>query len=324
MIRILSYIGLLVGILILTLLIFWQGFAEIFGLLFKSGFSLLLLPVVWLPSLIIAVISWYQLFPNKLIPPFKELLLALWVGRAINTLLPVATIGGEIAKARLLILWGRPATNVSASVLVDKTVQAIALIPWAIIGTALLIYLAINNELAMLLILGTLLLGIGITGFIFFQRAGLFGFFAKMVGKFNTSDNWTEITLKASDVDALVKEIYGNKKRFIISILWRTLGLILQTSEVWLACYLLGHPISLIEALMLKSLTSIITDLAFIIPNGYGVQEGGYLMLGILVGLTPEFSLALSLATRVRELVIDIPGLLYWQHIEVKYLRKKT
>ena len=104
MIRILSYIGLLVGILILTLLIFWQGFSEIFGLLFKSGFSLLLLPVVWLPSLIIAVISWYQLFPNKLIPPFKELLLALWIGRAINTLLPVATIGGEIAKARLLIL----------------------------------------------------------------------------------------------------------------------------------------------------------------------------------------------------------------------------
>ena len=98
----------------------------------------------------------------------------------------------------------------------------------------------------------------------------------------------------------------------------------MQTSEVWLACYLLGHPINLIEALMLKSLTSIITDLAFIIPNGYGVQEGGYLMLGILVGLTPEFSLALSLATRVRELVIDIPGLFYWQHIEVKYLRKKT
>ena len=77
MIRILSYIGLLVGILILTLLIFWQGFAEIFGLLFESGFSLLLLPVVWLPSLIIAVISWYQLFPNKIVPPFKELLLAL-------------------------------------------------------------------------------------------------------------------------------------------------------------------------------------------------------------------------------------------------------
>ena len=131
-----------------------------------------------------------------------------------------------------------------------------------------------------------------------------------------------EITLKATDIDLLVKDIYNDKKRFFVSILWRTLGLILQTSEVWLACYLLGHPISLFEALMLKSLTSIITDLAFIIPNGYGVEEGGYLMLGVLIGLTPEFSLALSLATRIREIIIDLPGLLYWQYIEMNYLRK--
>ena len=323
MIRLLSYIGLLIGILLLTLLVFWQGFTEIFGLLFESGLSLLFLPIVWMPSLVVAVISWYQLFPNKIVPPFKELFLALWVGRAINTILPVATIGGEIAKARLLIFWGRPVINVSASVVVDKTVQAIALIPWAIIGISLLIYLAVDNELAMLLMLGTIILGLGITGFIFFQRTGIFSFFAKIIGKFHTADSWGKIKLKASDVDKSINEIYGNKKKFIISILWRTLGLVLQTSEVWLACYLLGHPINLIEAIMLKSLTSIITDLAFIIPNGYGVQEGGYLVLGVLIGLTPEFSLALSLATRVRELIIDIPGLLYWQHIEVKYFNRK-
>ena len=79
MIRILSYIGLLIGLSVLTLLIFWQGFNEIFNLLFKSGFSLLCLPIVWMPSLFVAVISWYQLFPKKNVPPFKELLLALWI-----------------------------------------------------------------------------------------------------------------------------------------------------------------------------------------------------------------------------------------------------
>ena len=322
MIRTLSFIGLVLGLFVLTLLIFWQGFDEILDLLSKSGLLLLSLPIVWLPSFVVAVISWYYLFPKKTIPPFKELFLSLWIGRAINTILPVATIGGEIAKARLLILWGRPAKNVCASVLVDKTVQALALIPWAIIGTALLIFLAIDNELAMYIMLGTFLLGLGIAGFIFIQRAGIFSFFANIIGKYNNTTDWGEITLKATDIDLLVKDIYNDKKRFFVSILWRTLGLILQTSEVWLACYLLGHPISLFEALMLKSLTSIITDLAFIIPNGYGVQEGGYLMLGVLIGLTPEFSLALSLATRIREIIIDLPGLLYWQYIEMNYLRK--
>lgn len=323
MIRIVSYIGLLVGLLVLTWLIVWQGIDEIFELLAQTGFALLTLPIIWFPSLIAAVVSWHFLFPIKRIPPFKQLLLSLWMGRAINTLLPVASIGGEFAKARLLILWGHPGIDACASVLVDKTVQALALVPWAIIGTGLLVYLAIDNELAKLILLGTFLLSLGIVGFVIVQRAGMFGFIAQIIGKFNTSDGWGKITDNAHDVDALVMELYGNKKRFFIAIFWRTLGLILQTTEVWLACYLLGHPISIIEALMLKSLTSIITDIAFVIPNGYGVQEGGYVMLGALIGLSPEFSLAVSLATRVRELIVDLPGLLYWQHIETKYLLKK-
>lgn len=324
MIRIASYIGLLIGLLVLVLLIAWQGIDEIFQLLYESGFSLLLLPIVWLPSFFVAVISWQLLFPIKRTPPFKELFLALWMGRAINTLLPVATIGGEIAKARLLMLWGRGGIDASASVMVDKTVQALALVPWAIIGTSLLVYLAVDNELAVMIMLGTLLLGLGIVGFILVQRAGMFGFISRIIGKFNTSDGWGQITDNAHNVDAIVKEIYSDKKRFFTSIFWRTLGLILQTSEVWLACYLLGHPIGIIEALMLKSLTSIITDIAFIIPNGYGVQEGGYVMLGALIGLTPDVSLAISLATRIRELMIDLPGLVYWHQIEAKYLLNKA
>jgi hypothetical protein len=187
-----------------------------------------------------------------------------------------------------------------------------------------LVYLAIDNELAKLIMLGTFLLGLGIVGFVIIQRAGIFGFITRFIGKFHTSDGWEKITNNAHDVDSVVKEIYGNKKRFFAAILWRTLGLIWQTSEVWLACYLLGHPIGLIEALMLKSLTSIITDIAFVIPNGYGIQEGGYLMLGALIGLNLELSLAISLATRVRELIVDLPGLVYWHNIEAKFLLNKS
>ena len=80
----------------------------------------------------------------------------------------------------------------------------------------------------------------------------------------------------------------------------------------------------MIEALMLRSLISIITDIAFMIPNGYGIQEGGFIMLGTLIGLTPEFSLAVSLATRIRDFVIDLPGLLYWHQIEAKHLLNKN
>lgn len=321
---ILSYAGLLLGLIILTLLLMWHGFSEIFYLLLTSGWYLLLLPIVWAPSLIFAVFSWRLLFPTSRTPPFIHLLMSLWMGRAINTLLPVATIGGEIAKARLITLWGTSGIDASASVLVDKTVQALSLIPWGIIGTFLLFYLAIDNEIAVPAIIGISLLGIGIGGFILVQRVGMFSYMAKFMSKFIRTGNWASITDNAEEVDLVVLDLYRNQRKFALAVFWRTLGLMLETTEVWLACYFFGHTISLLEALMLKSLTSTMNNIIFFIPNAYGIQEGGYVMVGALLGMSPDFSLALSLATRIRELLIDLPGLLAWQHIEGRqFLNKK-
>jgi len=59
---------------------------------------------------------------------------------------------------------------------------------------------------------------------------------------------------------------------------------------------------------------------AFLIPGAIGVQEGGFIVLGSLVGLGPEVSLALSLTKRVRELLLGIPGLIIWQAAEGRRL----
>jgi hypothetical protein len=44
------------------------------------------------------------------------------------------------------------------------------------------------------------------------------------------------------------------------------------------------------------------------------VQEGGYLLLAPVAGLPPEACLALSLAKRARELLLGLPGLVYWHY----------
>ena len=41
------------------------------------------------------------------------------------------------------------------------------------------------------------------------------------------------------------------------------------------------------------------------------MQEGGYLLLAPLAGLSPDTALAWSLAKRARELLLGLPGLLY-------------
>jgi putative membrane protein len=314
--KILSYLGMVIGLGVMVVLVLWQGLGEITDLLLGSGLALLWLPVVWLPCLLPAARSWQYLFPASHRPRFGRVLRAIWIGRAINTLLPVATIGGELVKARLINLWGTSGVHASASVVVDKTVQVLALILWGFLGAALLASLVAGTGLAIPIVAGLGVLTLGVLGFLYVQRAGMFGFLARQSGRLVKSGSASKLASSAQAVDEAVREIYRFPATIVWAVLLRLFGLLLQTSEVWLAAYLLGHPIDLLEALMLKSLSSTLSDIAFIIPNSYGVQEGAYIALGALLGMPAELMLAMSLATRIRELAVDVPGLLAWQHAE--------
>jgi len=96
-------------------------------------------------------------------------LLASWMGASVNTLLPVATIGGEVVKARLLTLWSHSGIDAASTVLVDKTVQAIVVLILAIIGITMLTTVTGNGTVVSGAVIGAVLLAIGIGGFIVVQ-----------------------------------------------------------------------------------------------------------------------------------------------------------
>lgn len=321
--RLLPYIGLLCGLLLLTVLLVWQGLTAVIDLLLGSGWILLLLPLTFLPYFIPTTESWRMLFLKGHKPPFPTALFALILGRSVNSLLPVATIGGEIVKARILILHGSTINDSTASVMVDKAAQVVAVIIWGLVGIGLLAYLSLDDDLVKSALVGFAVLGLCTVGFVLIQRAGIFSMLAKLGSKLVNLDSWEDIHADANAIDKIVREVYRNRIRFFAACLLKASGLALQTLEVWLACYLLGFPVSLLEALMLKSLTSTLSDVAFLIPNGYGIQEGAYILLGGLLGMSADMALAVSLATRIREIFIDLPGLLYWQFFESRHWLKK-
>ena len=194
---------------------------------------------------------------------------------------------------------------------------------WGLIGIALLLYLALDDYLALMALGGFGILTLCASGLLLLQKHGAFHLATRLAEKLIKSDNWEGIHVSARGIDEKVRIIYKHKHRFAFAVFLKVCGAVIQTGEVWLACYLLGFPISLIEALMLKSLTSTLADMAFLIPNGYGVQEGTYLLLATLLGMSPELALAVSLATRIRELIFDLPGLLTWHFIEGKLLLER-
>lgn len=321
--KIASYIGLIVGLVLLTGLIAWQGVSDIAGLLIASGWSLLLVPLIWFPTVLMNARCWQLLFSPDHAPNFWQAFYAQWMGRSVNTLLPVASIGGEVVKARALILWGTDARHASASAVVDKTVQVITIIFWGLAGVSLLAWMAVDNDLAVASLIGLAILGAGVAGFLVVQRAGIFGFMVKSALKVTKADYFADMIETANDVDAIVRDLYRQRSRVAAATSWRLAALILQTGEVWLAAYLLGYPIGILEAVMLKSLSSTLSDAAFVVPNSYGVQEGAFVVLGALVGLSPDVSIAISLAIRIREVLIDVPGLVFWQHTEGRALLRR-
>ena len=224
----LTQLGLICGVLLFACLLIWQGIPEILQILFTSGWQLLCLPLVWLPSLIPATQAWRLLFINNQTPPFQVALLAIWMGRAVNNLLPVATIGGEILKARIISLKGCHVTDASASVLVDKTVQVLAVLVWGLIGVGLLLYSTLDDDLAMIALAGFAALAMAVGGFLFVQRAGMFTLLAKLGGIFSKPDSWEGIHQSAKEVDKVVLEIYSNKGQFTAALAYKSLGLVLS------------------------------------------------------------------------------------------------
>lgn len=321
--RIASILGLVAGLAVLVGLIAWQGVAEIVDLLARSSWSLLWVPVIWLPTLFMNARCWQLLFRRDAMPGFWKVFYAQWMGRAVNTLLPVASIGGEIVKARVLILWGADGQHTSAATVVDKTLQAITTILWGVIGIALLAWITLDDALVISASITMALLGAGIAAFLVVQRAGIFRIAVASAHKVTKSDFFGGLIGTAGNIDALINETYRRWRQFGAATGWRMAALILQSGEIWLAAMLLGYPISVVEALFLKSLTSTVSDAAFVVPNSYGVQEGAFVILGSFIGWTPDVALAVSLVVRIREIVIDVPGLLAWQHAEGRALFKR-
>lgn len=319
MTRILAYLGLAAGILLLVGLVLWQGALDVWRLLSGTGWQLLLLPLVWVPNFLFAGAAWRRLFEDAGPRPTPvQAIGGIWMARAVNNLLPVASIGGEVAKARLAYHWGVSATRATASVIVDKTVQVIAVILWGLIGVACLLLLARDDHLAYIALGGFGVLSLCVAGFFLVQRAGMLGFLAHLGENLLRIESLGGVSVGARETDAEVMAIYRRRRALAGATLLRVTTLVVQTGEVWLGCLLLGYPIGVLEAAMLKSLTFTLSDIAFVVPNAYGVQEGAFILIGALVGLDAEQALALSLTLRIRDFLLDPPGLLVLHHIETR------
>ncbi len=311
-----SWIGLGIGVAIAVALVAWQGVNTVAGLLASTDWKLVLVAVFAVPQLLLSTASWRLLFPPEGAPRFDLALLALWIGYSINLMLPVASLGGDVARARLLATWSGKPRDAVASVVVDKTVLVATLPVLGVVGSAALLRVVPDAGSLGAALGGVIALTVALALLVLVQKAGVFAFLAARTVRLARHAGWEGLVARASDLDGAIRTLYRRPARVTLSCGLRVLARLSLSGEVWLAARLLGHPITIADAILLKSFAIVARAAAFPVPAGLGVQEGSFVALGPLIGLPPEVALATSLATRVREIVSSVPGLLVWQYVE--------
>ncbi len=318
-----SSLGLAVGLAMIGGLVLWSGLGQVASILMTAGAGLLLIALLAPPEALAMSEAWRQLFPAERKPAFRKAFMASWMGMAVNTLLPVATVGGEVVKARVLVLSGAPLNDTAAATLVDKTVQAIATLIWGLVGLFVLVSLRPDEGILQGGLIAAALLTLGICGFIAVQ----------LLGGFSSLVRFSHVALRRSDdhgsanavkgLDLSIRAVYRRPSALVRSLSLRLAGQVWLVSEVLLTAWLLGLAIGFAEALMLRALIGAVRGLSFVIPAGLGLQEGAYVALGALIGLPADMMLALSLASRLREILPSLPGILVWQHVEGRHLWRR-
>ena len=265
-------------------------------------------------------IAWWVLFPRPDRLPLRKLLWMRWIGESVSTLVPSAAVGGDMVRARLAAIDGAPLPIAAGTVLVDLTLGVFTQAIFTLLGLVLLVQATGQKNFIGPTLIATLIGVMGVAGFYFVQRLGMFRFLAKIVARLANSPEWQSLVEGGQTLDETVRALYARRKAVFACCAWTILSLVMGSGEIWIALHALDLHATVTNALILQSMVLTVRSAAFAVPSGLGVQETGYYFLGHLLGIPDYLAITLALIARVRELALGIPGLICWQLIEARRL----
>jgi putative membrane protein len=320
-------VGAVLGFLLVVYLIVANGAADVVHSLRVIGWWLIPITLFHIIPLLLSALSWRELLPPATRPDVTTVVRIRWIRESINSLLPVASIGGDFAGARLSHLRGVPGAQAVASMVVDITIGAATQLIFVMSGAALLLTRSgdrTTTAVASGVLVSTAVFLFTIAAFAVVQHRGLFGVSAKLTRRMLPREWLSDLEAGASAIDDAVMASYRAWAVILRASALRLIAWAVEAGEIWLVMKALGQPIDMIDALILESLSSGVRAAAFMLPAGLGALEGSLVMFGALLGLPAEMALAISLTKRVRELALGLPGLFVWHWIEGHYFLRRS
>jgi putative membrane protein len=312
--RVAAFAGLLV-----SLWLVWREHpATVLASMRVAGVGLVAAALVHVLPTLANARKWQTLIPGPQRVSFARMLQLVWIRESVNSMLPVARVGGEIVSFRLLRRWGVPAPAAVASTIVDLQLAVISQLLFTMVGIGFLFAHAHSGTLRLAgeLAWGVVVLAPLLLLFALVQHVNPFERVTRVLNRI-TSGKLAAQVGESAHIDESIKHIWRRRGVVLRCLfVWQPLQCFTTSLEIWLTLYFLHVPVSLTEAVVIESLIQAISSAAFFVPGGLGVQEGGFIVVGSALGLDPATCLALAGARRIRDLLVFVPGLLAWQFAE--------
>ncbi len=316
--RIFATLAGICGLLLLTGLIVYFGYASVIAAVVSSRWGTALVVTARAVALIGAGVGWWFLLTPIRRGPYAFVGLQ-FVREAINALFPFAGLGGDIISARLLAQFGIVVNLAIASVLINVFIQVACLLVFVLAGAGVVLDLVGTHRLTEMtfVMLAVALPAVG--GFFLALNFGAFEPVVRRLVTFGESRQWTALN-HIVDLGDRLQQIWRNHRGLSGSFVIHLVAVFFGAAEVWIALAFMGHPVSVVAAVAIESLGQGSRAAAFILPAGLGVQDGVLIAVSAIFGVPAEIALAMALIKRVPDLVLGVPALLAWQGLEGRQL----
>jgi putative membrane protein len=310
------------GLALAIAIIAYEGFGAVAQAFAAVGFGLAVITLLRAVELAGAGLGWWLVFPRGANTSFYACVWVRLIREAINTLLPVAQVGGEIVGARLMTFFGTTAGLAGAAVLVDVLMQVVTLFLFVIVGVGILALNGADEALVGSMMAGISIMGVALAGFFVAQRFGGAKLIDRALMALAEKFGWSSLSSLASLHDNLVR-IYADMPRFVVALVVHLGFWFFGALEVVVALNLMGYPVSYVDAVVIESLGQAVRAAGFLVPGALGVQEAGFIAVCAVYGIPAPEALALSLVKRVPEIVLGPPFLFAWHAHEAKALIRR-
>ena len=241
-------------------------------------------------------------------PSFRQVCVAQFAGRAVNSVTPGAAVGDALRVS--LLARDCPQQRIIAAVVfatLGQLVTGLAVVAAGTVATALMFAMPVAAEVALIAV-GVVCAAI-VVGTVVLVRRGMLSVLARIARRLRLlsaarHERWRD---QLVDIDRHLRGDHHDEHR-VRAMALVCVSQLLQRGVLWIALLAAGYSLDAAQTIAVLSAGVLLTWISALVPMGVGVSEGGNGVLFALIGAPTSLGVALAFARRVNQILFAALG----------------